>query len=1031
MTIHEPSGPRQLSWAEVRASHSKRGGESCPEHSEQPAPAATLLPLDALIACGYLPMLRPCAPPGVPCTFRDRSTGAPVEKKSDGKVPATFRDGKWSGMKGWRETVPSPEDVDQWCRWPDPNWCVVTGEVAALDIDVKIDTSETGPEADRGRALVAAIKDLTAKVLGIPVDRLPMRWRDNSTSCMVLMRLAEPRGKWPLQFVDTATERKHIVEFLAKGQQIVVAGQHASGARVRSSLTTVPLNRLPILDSAKLDELMPAIIEMAQKLGFELISSKRPTEGELKPPYSPSLAVLHAVMERRSDWVPLIIPCSVSADREWRISSADLDRDLEEDLAIFPDGIHDYGTERTHTPASFIQEFGALGVEGDIVIGGCPLYGPLAGLAFAPIGEPDPSVRRPTEAQALTWLCQQLAGDRFPSLDEGATWKSAMPTVARALGLNWERLREVQWFAFAEADGPATWGLEQLIEKSDTLAALLAVDPDAFARAEFAHDLKSTGVDLRKIVDDRRAAVAAGLQEPEMTAAPQTAGDDLPEPFDIFAQEDPLELSTLPLDCLPAMLHRWVQSEARRKGAPESFAALAAVTVASVAVGASLRIQPRARDTDFTQPASLWAAIVAEPGRGKSPVISAAEKPLRELDAEWYAAGKGKHDRWSSAMQAHRKKPKENPDPGPEPVIRRIVVDDITLEQQVRVHAQNARGVMRSPDELLGFFGSLGQYKKGAEGDRSQALRLFEGRPITVDRVGSGSVRADQALMGVIAGTQPQKLSEIARNLGADGMLQRFLFVIDDGAAREAIDEEPDAEAVAAYRRALRRLASTEQPHSMPLKMAPNAQRTFQEALASITRLRNVPGTSVAWRGHLDKWGLFLPRIVLTFHALEYGFALEDSDFCPEISVPTVRRAVNFARFLLRHGLRLYQTFFAPDPAAAEARAIAGYLLTKPGTETFTPRNISDARKDLRSDRRKLFAAMAELEEAGWCAVDERSGEGPARWRVNPKIHARFQAQAAREKEERSRKRQAIAEAGEARKWVNADKLSDGGNSED
>ncbi|OWK18892.1 hypothetical protein AJ88_03180 [Mesorhizobium amorphae CCBAU 01583] len=98
--------------------------------------------------------------------------------------------------------------------------------------------------------------------------------------------------------------------------------------------------------------------------------------------------------------------------------------------------------------------------------------------------------------------------------------------------------------------------------------------------------------------------------------------------------------------------------------------------------------------------------------------------------------------------------------------------------------------------------------------------------------------------------------------------------------------------------------------------------------------------------------------------------------------------------------------------------------------ETVTPRNIYDARKDLRSDRRKLLAAMAELEEAGWCAVDERSGEGPVRWRINPKIHARFQAQAAREKLERSRKRQAIAEAGEARKWINSDKLSDGGSNE-
>jgi len=972
-------------------------------------------------------MLRPCAPPGVARISRDKVTGALVEKVSDGKVPSSYRDGRWASMKGWPDLVPTPEHVEQWRRWPDPNWCIVTGAVAALDIDIKIGASETGPEAERARALVREIKRLAATALSLPVDRLPVRWRDGSTSCMILVRLMEPSSKRQLHLVDVATGRQHAVEFLAQGQQVVVAGEHASGARVQSSLSGIGLEALPVLAKSKLDELIPAISEAARSLGFDLATSKGGSGREVKPPYGPAMAVLRAVMARRAEWVPSIVPCRPTQDHEWRVTSLELNRDLEEDLAIFPNGIRDYGTERALTPSMFIRVFGSMEADGAIGFGGCPVYGPHNGEAFAVVGEPDPSVRRPTEAEALTWLGRTLAGDHFPVLPEGSTWASSLPAVARAVGLDWHALEAARWFEFAQGDGPSIWRADKLMESADTLAAIEAVDPVAFAAIEFANELSSEPADLRKIIDDRRAVVGASLPEPETPVADRGTEQ---EPVDIFAQDDPTELSMLPADCLPPMLHRWVRSEARRKGAPESFAALAAVAVASAAVGASLRIQPKARDTDFVQPAALWTAIVAEPGRGKSPVISAAERPLRELDTEWYGAGKDRHDRWSAASAAHKKRPKENPDPGPEPVIRRIVVDDITLEQQVRVHAQNPRGLMRSPDELLGFFGSLGQYKKGAEGDRSQALRLFEGRQITVDRVGSGSVRADQALMGVIAGTQPQKLAEIARNLGADGMLQRFLFVIDDGAEREAVDEEPDAEAVGAYRRAIRRLATTESPHSVPLKIAPDAQKVFREAMASISRLRNVPGGSVAWRGHLDKWGLFLPRIVLTFHALEFAFALEDADFSHDIAAATVRRAVNFARFLLRHGLRLYQSFFAPDPAATEAKAIAGYLLTRPDLETVTPRNISDARKDLRSDRRKLLAAMAELEEAGWCTADERSGDGPVRWRVNPKVHVRFQAQAVREKLERSRKRQAIAEAGEARKWVNSDKLSDGGGND-
>lgn len=1027
---HTPDGPQagKARWEQVRD-----GARATPATSAATIvkSSASTSPLgevaSAMVAAGYLPFLRPCLPVKVSFTRWDRTTKLLVEKISDGKVPGEFANGKWRAMADWPNRTPTETDVAEWRTWPDAGLCLATGTVAALDIDVKIGTAETGREADRGRTLVDAIKRLAADALSVPIARLPLRWRENSTSCMVLVKLAAPRSRRQLHLVDNETGREHAVEFLAKGQQIVVAGMHASGARVQSSLPHVPFDALPTLDSAKLDELIPAIVETARSLGFSLAASKGSSGREMKPPYPPAVAVRRAVMARRAEWVPQIVPCTPTSDHEWRVTSAEFDRDLEEDLAIFSDGIEDYGTERTHTPASLIQEFGSFAGDGVIHFGGSPLYGPRDGQAFAVVGEPDRSIRRPTGAEALTWLCRTLAGDHFPAFAEGATWSSSLPTIARAVGLRWQSLVTARWFEFAEDNRPWSWPPDVLSEKADVLVALEAIDPVDFARIEFSNEMRPDPANLRKTIDDRRAVVAA--TSPEQGAAAVDYGGE-PEPVDIFAQDDPAELSALPADCLPPMLHRWVRSEARRKGAPESFAALAAVAVASAAVGASLRIQPKARDTDFVQPAALWAAIVAEPGRGKSPVISAAEKPLRELDAEWYAAGKDRHDRWAAARDAHRKKPKENPDPGSEPIIRRIVVDDITLEQQVRVHAQNPRGLMRAPDELLGFFGSLGQYKKGAEGDRSQALRLFEGRPITVDRVGSGSVRADQALMGVIAGTQPQKLTEIARNLGADGMLQRFLFVVDDGAEREAVDEEPDAEALGAYRRALRKLAATEFPHSVPLKMAPSAQKDFREAMASISRLRNVPGGSVAWRGHLDKWGLFLPRIVLTFHALQFAFALDDADFNADIEAPTVRRAVNFARFLLRHGLRIYQSFFAPDPAATEARAIAGYLLTRPDLETLSPRTISDARKDLRSDRRKLLAAMAELEEAGWCAVAERNADGPVRWRVNSKVHVRFQDQAARETSERSRKRQAIAEAGEARKWINTDRLSDGGSDE-
>jgi hypothetical protein len=119
------------------------------------------------------------------------------------------------------------------------------------------------------------------------------------------------------------------------------------------------------------------------------------------------------------------------------------------------------------------------------------------------------------------------------------------------------------------------------------------------------------------------------------------------------------------------------------------------------------------------------------------------------------------------------------------------------LERQITLHAENPRGLLRAPDEFVALLGSLGQYKGKGDGDRGTLLRLFEGEPITVDRVKNGgeSIHAETALLGVLAGTQPGKIQKLATDLGEDGFLQRILFLMDDGTSRPRVDDYPDAEA--------------------------------------------------------------------------------------------------------------------------------------------------------------------------------------------------------------------------------------------
>lgn len=521
------------------------------------------------------------------------------------------------------------------------------------------------------------------------------------------------------------------------------------------------------------------------------------------------------------------------------------------------------------------------------------------------------------------------------------------------------------------------------------------------------------------------AAVASAEELPagaSVGAAAASAFDDV-EPIDIFGDADPSELDTPPDGAIPPIIGPWARDEARRKGVPLSLPVMAALSVVGAAIGSSLKIRSRLHDKR-EEPASLWVTIVADPGSVKSPVISAALDPLRKMDRENFSRDKPLHDAWAA-----KRRPRGAVVIEPEPKIRRCVVDDTTVEQQIRIHADNSRGIMRAPDELVGLLGSLGAYKKGAQVDRSMMLRMFDGESIMVDRVGGGNRYAASGLMGILAGTQPDVLRDLTRDLGTDGLLQRAIFVLYDGRRRPELDEPPNYAAAGAYARAVRMLGSAEAGSSV-VELSPDAYAVLTRAEADFRALSDLPGVSKAWQGHIAKWGKLLPRLTLICHALRHVDAFDAVLPGVKVDKATAEQAVLLGRFVLRHSLRFYEDYFDTRDETSEARKIAGYILTKPDKSRLSHRDIYEARKELRgADRAKIrlrVEIMGELERAGWCSVAERGQDGPVSWLINPKVRTRFEDRAVREVQDRTSAREKIIEAGKARKKINTDTLSDG-----
>lgn len=493
-------------------------------------------------------------------------------------------------------------------------------------------------------------------------------------------------------------------------------------------------------------------------------------------------------------------------------------------------------------------------------------------------------------------------------------------------------------------------------------------------------------------------------------------------PVDIFGDDDPADLSTPPEGSLPDVIEGYARTEADRIGVPMMFAAAAAVTVAGGAIGNALRIQPRRHDTTYTEPAALWMVLVGPPGCAKSPTISSAMKPLRAVDKRLMDASEREHRAYEARKAAAGKDNAASV--GPRPPWRRATIDDVTPEQQIRMHQQNPRGLMRVVDEYVSFL-DFGAYKRSGAGDRGRALQFFDGGSIILDRVSeTRPVRADTALMGLLSSSQPDRIGPMFRDLGIDGLGQRTLFVLWDGVERRFVDRAPDMGSLAEYDNAIQALTKIDKTSGGTVRLSEDAQAIFDKVDMRIRRRTHLPGGSAAWEGHISKWGKLLARITLIFHALECWSVTGVVDVREPVTAATMRKAGRFSLSLLDHSWRFYQTNSEPQERTTASRWIAGWILAHPEMGRFTPRDVERAYKDVRKNRNALVTAMRDLEEAAWVEVSRPAPPGttgPGEWKVNPEVHRRFAERAIREKAERAAKRAKIDAAVAAQREASND----------
>lgn len=500
----------------------------------------------------------------------------------------------------------------------------------------------------------------------------------------------------------------------------------------------------------------------------------------------------------------------------------------------------------------------------------------------------------------------------------------------------------------------------------------------------------------------------------------------IPPPLNIF----PDALSTPPqwnADHYPKVISDLAQDVARRMGVDPLVPAWSAIAAVTGLIHDRHKIQVKANDTNWTESARLWVGLVGEPSTKKSPAMKEVFAPLVSIQTRWYKNYADQYEKWRGKALTAKNAGKPEPLP---PKLRKVLVNDVTIEALSDILEHNAGGVLAVFDELSSWFGSMDAYRnKGVSKDRPKWLTAFNGGPEFVDRATRGPKYIPNFSVGVIGGIQPDPMRRIcAKASDDDGLMQRFIMLpINDAGPGE--DVEPDLAAITAWEDVCEELAIMDGHSLMRLSVA--AQKIVDDTRRRLQALANNSSFGPKLKSGLSKAEAQLARLVLTFHMVENREDTNASLFldavpAEEVTAETASKACRlFLEVVVPSIIRFYHDVVSESPGMIDARDAAGYILANPG-QHVTRRELYRAHHQFQGDEgtARLGRAMEQLDQAGWVSADGKPGERvPHRWRVNPKVYLDFSKLAVEEKTRREVVKAKIrADAEMARMTLNASK---------
>jgi hypothetical protein len=371
----------------------------------------------------------------------------------------------------------------------------------------------------------------------------------------------------------------------------------------------------------------------------------------------------------------------------------------------------------------------------------------------------------------------------------------------------------------------------------------------------------------------------------------------------------PLSLLPVPVNVFPAEIQSIILALSEAHGTQPEVAVIALLAIAGSLIGWSRRLI--AKEGWYIH-ASLYAAIAAETGEGKSPTTAFLIRPIEKLEHQEYEKYKAVLEEHITSLETWKVSKKEARGEKPEPPLRkRFKLGDCTVEALADGLDGNPKGLLWYRDELNGLFLDLDKYTGKVGSTKSKLLEAYDLKAWQVDRVNNERTSyIPKACLGVFGTIQPKILSQAFDDLdSASGFLSRFIIIHSTKTGPTLWSEAGISKKLGeTWSRYVQKLASYE------LDFANDDENNFESRLVKLSE--DAKNQYIAWYNQiaLQPWnniedGFFRPivpkmeeqalRICLILHCLE-SIAFVGSETLP-VQGETMRRALKLADWVWSH----------------------------------------------------------------------------------------------------------------------------------